>query len=161
MQRPDAEKVHNALAWIVDVLNRHNLPYQVMGGLAAQAYGAARPLVDIDLYAPLDKAAAMLEELRPYVTRELSPYKSASWDVLFMALEYQGQWIEIGDSSTPCYIFSRLDQRWVPLVIDFARSNRMQLYGVEVDVMPKEQLLSYKAMLDREVDHLDIADILR
>jgi hypothetical protein len=27
---------------------------------------------------------------------------------------------------------------------------------VEVAIMPKDELLAYKAMLDREVDHLDI-----
>ena len=77
----DAQKIGQALNWIVSLLNHHNIPHQIVGGLAAKAYGAQRPLVDIDLYAPLDKAQAALEEMKPYIVRELLPHLSASWDL--------------------------------------------------------------------------------
>jgi hypothetical protein len=155
----DPQKIGQALAWIVGLLKRHNLPYQIVGGLAAKAYGAKRPLVDIDIYAPLENAQAMLDELRPYVVRELLPHHSESWDLIYMALDYHGMPIEIGDSSATPRFYNRRDQRWEDQLIHYADSNIMTIYGVEVAVMPKDELLAYKAMLDRDVDHVDIQEI--
>jgi len=155
----DPQKIGQALDWIVGLLNRHNVPYQIVGGLAAKAYGAKRPLVDIDIYAPLEQARAALEEMRPYIIREPLPHLSASWDLVYMALDYQGVPIEIGDSSANPRFYNRRDQRWEDQPIHYANSNIMTVYGVAVAVMPKDELLSYKAMLDREVDHLDIQEI--
>jgi hypothetical protein len=155
----DPQKIGSALAWIVGLLKWHNLPYQIVGGLAAKAYGATRPLVDIDIYAPLENAQAMLAELRPYVVRELLPHHSESWDLIYMALDYHGMPIEIGDSSANPRFYNRRDQRWEDQPIHYTNSNIMTLYGVEVAVMPQDELLAYKAMLDRDVDHMDIQEI--
>ena len=78
------QTIGQALAWIVGLLNQHNIPYQIVGGLAAKAYGAKRPLVDIDIYAPLEQARAALDELQPYIIRELLPHHSASWDLIYI-----------------------------------------------------------------------------
>lgn len=149
-------KVNQALAWIVALLNEHQIQYQVVGGLAAQAYGAKRPLVDIDLYMAFDQAQAALEAIKPYLTRAPAPHRSAAWDLVYLALEYEGVQIEIGDSSTDPRFYNRLDQQWEAQVIDYTASNIARLYGVDLAVMPKAELVRYKAMLDREVDHLDI-----
>ncbi len=151
--------IHAALEWLVSLLNDHDVPYQVVGGLAAQAYGAARPLVDIDLYIPFDQAQAALAEMQPFIVRLAGPHRSASWHLVYLAMDYQGAYIEIGDSSTNPRFFNRIDQRWEPQVIDYAASQIARLYGVDVAVMPKEELIRYKTMLDREVDHQDIQAI--
>ena len=64
----DWPSISRALAWITDSLCRHDVPYQAVGGLAARAYGAHRSLVDIDFYVPFDRATALLEEVRPFIT---------------------------------------------------------------------------------------------
>ena len=155
----DPQPIHQALAWIVDVLTRHRVPYQLVGGLAAQAYGAQRPLMDIDLYAPLEQAQSALADLAPYITRPPGPHRSAAWDLVYLALEYEGVEIEIGDSTSNPQFYNVRDQRWEPQVIDYAASQTVTLYAVAVAVMPRAELLRYKAMLAREVDHLDIAQI--
>lgn len=151
--------IGRALAWLVGVLERGQVPYQIVGGLAAQAYGATRPLVDIDLYAPLDRLEPVLGDLRPYLKREPLPHRSDAWDLVYLALQYEGVWIEIGDTNTPALFYNRVDGRWEQQVIDYAAAVRARLYGVEVNVMPKSELARYKAMLNREVDTLDLAEM--
>ena len=67
--------------------------------------------------------------------------------------------LEIGDSSSHPRFYNRKDQRWELQRIDFTRSIEHELYTCKVAVMPKDELLLYKAQLDREVDHLDIQQI--
>ena len=155
----DPQQIQQALGWIVALLDRHHVPYQLVGGLAAQAYGARRPLIDIDLYAPFDQAPAALAELAPYLTRLPGPHRSAAWQLDYLALTYAGVEIEIGDSQTDPRFYNVRDQRWEPQVIDYTASNRVNLYGVSVAVMPRAELLRYKAMLARAVDHQDIAQM--
>lgn len=157
----DLQKIGEALGWIVSLLNRYEIPYQIVGGLAAKAYGAERPLVDIDIYIPFDHdgAQAALNEVKPYIVREPLPHHSAAWDLVYLALVYHDVYIEIGDSSSDPRFYNLRDGRWEQQIIDYNASNMMNLYGVEAIVMPKDELLRYKAMLDREVDHLDIEQI--
>ena len=155
----DPQKIGAALNWIVSLLNRHNIPYQIVGGLAAKAYGATRPLVDIDIYAPMEQVRPVLDEMRPYITREPLPHHSESWDLIYMALEYYDIYMEIGDASTNPRFYNRRDGRWEPQPITFTNSPIMTLYGTQVCLMPRDELLAYKAMLQREVDYQDIKEI--
>ncbi len=155
----DPQKIGQALGWIVSLLNRYSIPYQMCGGLAAKAYGATRPLVDIDMYAALQDAPhsrPFMDEVQPYLIREFTPYLSASWDIRYFALNYQGVQIEIAESTASPRFYNHRDGRWEDQVIDFTASTLVFVYGVEVAIMPKDELLAYKSMLDREVDHVDI-----
>ena len=158
----DPQKIGQALNWIVSLLNHYHIPHQICGGTAARAYGATRPLVDIDIYASLQDNPhfqEFMDEIQPYIIRKFAPHLSASWDILYLALNYQGMQIEIAESTTNPRFYNRRDGRWEEQPIDFAASTFVHLYGVEVALMPKDELLEYKAMLDREVDHLDIGQI--
>lgn len=158
----DPQKIGPALRWIVSLLGRYAIPYQICGGAAAKAYGATRPLVDIDIYAPLQQSPhfqTFLEEIQPHVIREWGPWRSNSWDILYTALDYEGMQIEIAESSTHPRFYNYRDGRWEDQRIDFAASTIIDFCGVDIAVMPKDELLIYKAMLDREVDHLDIEQL--
>jgi hypothetical protein len=150
------QTIQAALVWLTDLLGRHGVPYQIVGGLAAQAYGATRPLVDIDLYMPFEQAQAVLADMQPYLVRQPLPHRSDSWDLVYLALDYQGAYIEIGDSSAHPRFFNRLDQHWEDQLIDYAASVTLHVHGLDLAVMPKDELIRYKTMLDREVDHQDI-----
>src|SRR6266702_7492002 len=85
----DQEKIGQALRWVVSLLTRYEIPYQICGGMAAKAYGVTRPLVDIDFYAALQESPhfqEFLKEIHPYLIREWSPHLSASWDIIYLAL---------------------------------------------------------------------------
>ena len=80
----------NALRWIVDLLRRLGVPFQAVGGLAARAYGATRPLVDLDFYIPTERLADVAIAAGPHVVRPPAHSRDESWDLQFMKVEYAG-----------------------------------------------------------------------
>lgn len=109
-----------ALSWLVDLLSSRGIPFQVVGGLAAQAYGATRSLNDLDFYIPMQRFEDMAPEFRPYLTRPPLPYKDDAWDLTFAQLIYTGQKIELGGVEGAMY-FDQASGAWLPQHIDFSR----------------------------------------
>ena len=157
----EAESAGAALAWIVEVLERHSVPYQVVGGLAARAYGATRPILDIDLYVPFDLAGAALEEIYPHVYWGPKYYVDDCWDLTYLKADSRGQKVELGDSSSEPKFFDKGAGRWVLQRVDYGASVRVELFGVRAAVMPDEELVRYKLALGREVDLVDAEQIAR
>ena len=145
-----------ALAWVVGLLQRHGIPFQAVGGLAARAYGATRPLIDLDFY--IERFPELLPEASAYVVWGPEHYRDADWDITFVKLSYAGQQIEFGDA-TDAYFFDRAARRWVRQEIDFGASVWRDVLGVRVPVMPLPELIAYKRRLDREVDRMDLAEL--
>ena len=158
MRAEQNQGVGAALRWIADILDARNVPFQIVGGLAARAYGATREIADIDLYAPASELASVLEVIEPFVTRPLAHYRDQHWDLVFMRLEYGGQRIEIAVGDDAKYRDSRLGE-WHDAAVDYGASERLDVLGVDVPVMPRHQLLSYKRRLDRTVDRADVQEI--
>jgi hypothetical protein len=152
------DESEQALRWIIEILQMHDIPYQVCGGLAARIYGSTRVLNDIDLYMPL----ARFDEIRPDVEAAITwgpaHETSAHWDLTYVKMGYAGQKIEIGDSEATS-IFDSAAQRWIKQDICFDQSVYSVVYDVRIPVMPKAQLLAYKAILARDVDLTDISQI--
>ena len=89
---------NEALEWIVDFLESTDIPYLICGGLAAIAYGAHRPLNDIDLYVPhsdYQKVITFGQALISYGPQRL---QSQEWNVEYVQFNYKGQKIEVGRS---------------------------------------------------------------
>lgn len=144
-----------ALNWIISFLEGNNIPYVVCGGLAAQAYGADRQLADIDLYVPDEHLNSIAEFGTPYITYGPAHHVGDQWDLTYVKFNYQGQDVEIG-SDKECKILDHQTTQWVTKDIRFDDYERHELYGVECKVMTKAQLISYKQLLNREVDIEDI-----
>ena len=152
----EAKKVGEALAWIVGVLERRGVPYQVVGGLAARAYGAERPIVDVDLYVPFNRARNALEEIRPNVVWGPEHYAGEEWDLTFLKANFRGQRVELGYSSSGPRFFDRSRERMVPQRVDYDAGVRIEIFGVRAWVMPEEDLVRYKLALGRQVDLADV-----
>ncbi|MFQ5568857.1 MAG: hypothetical protein ACE5G0_04230 [Rhodothermales bacterium] len=151
MKTPEA-----AFRWIVDILTRKRVPFQIVGGLAARAYGSTRDLADLDFYIPGARFPDLIPDVSPFVTFGPAPFADEHWDLVFMALEYDGWTIELGDGDST-RIFDRHTQQWVHESIDFERFERKMLFGLPVPVMPRDRLIAYKRRLDRAVDREDLA----
>jgi hypothetical protein len=148
----------HALEWIIRLLAGLEVPLQAVGGLAARTYGAKRPLVDFDFYVPTDALEKVAEAASDYLVRAPRHHRGDYWDITFMTLEFDGQKIELGGADDARY-FDRLRGMWEDAAIDFEASVRRRVFGVQIPVMPLEQLVAYKRGLDRDVDRRDLAEI--
>ena len=79
-----------AFRWIVGLLRRRRILFQIFGGLAARAYGATRELADIDIAIPNSRFHEILPDIRRYVTDGPRRYRDRHWDLLLMTLRYAG-----------------------------------------------------------------------
>lgn len=147
-----------ALRWIVSLFEEHGVPYQLVGGAAARAYGATRPIVDLDFYVPADGLARIRPTLEPFLTRGPLEHKDEDWWLTFARLVYARTPIELGVAEGARFR-DHTRGTWEDADIDFEAGVRMKLNGVELDVMPRARLVSYKRKLGREVDRRDLNEM--
>jgi hypothetical protein len=147
-----------ALVWIKELLESFNIPYQIAGGLAANAYGSTRELVDIDIDIPQNGFHKILDSVKEYIIDGPSRYTDEHWDIEVMTLNYKGQEIDLS-SIENVKIFNSITHQWESLETDLSKACRTELMGITVPVIPKNDLLHYKKILGRAVDLLDIASV--
>lgn len=56
-----------AFRWIVNILKKQKIPFQITGGLAAQVYGSKRRLNDIDIEIPENRFNDILPDVKKYI----------------------------------------------------------------------------------------------
>ena len=148
------EKTKNALIWITDILNGHQIPFQISGGFAAKMHGSPRLLNDIDIDIPKDKFEKIMSDVKEYVIHGPLYYKDKKWDLYLMTLNYHGQEIDIG--SADIKIYDNKSGIWLPFTTNFEKSVWKDVVGMKVPVMPKEELIFYKRLLEGEHQKIDI-----
>lgn len=147
-----------ALTWIIEFLEGNNIPYVACGGIAAKVYGSKRELNDIDIYVPDEYFVLVTEFGSSYITYGPKHYKDKQWDLTYVKFDYHGQDVEVG-SDKECKIYDSQQSKWVVQSIDFDDYQRHKIFGVELKVMSKNNLIAYKKQLSRDVDIDDIAQI--
>lgn len=134
------------------------MPFQVVGGLAARAHGATRELNDIDVYVPGGALERLLPELRDHHGHGPVRYRDDRWDCYFVEVHFAGEEIELAEAPRTRYRRGP-DHPWREADVDFGASVPREVFGVEVPVMPVEQLVAYKRHLDRLVDREDVRSL--
>ncbi|MCL7931310.1 nucleotidyltransferase [Halomonas llamarensis] len=147
-----------AAQWIVGLLKDRNIPFQVCGGLAAKGYGAVRALNDIDLFVPGEHFAAVAQVGQAYISKPAAHRCEEGWDLTYVQFKYEGIKVEVGNAEG-AHILDAASQTWVPLDIAFDRYETVELLGLVLPLMLKEDLIRYKSMLARPVDIDDIRAI--
>lgn len=141
---------------MVKVFTTVPTPYQLVGGCAAHAYGATRPVDDIDVYVPsryhLASVAAAVGE---HVVQSPKRHASTQWELVYLKARYAGWRIEVADADSTMYYDARAET-WRPADVDFCASETHTVFGVELSVMPRTALITYKRRLDRPVDRTNI-----
>ena len=151
-------KAKAALTWIVDILDKYGIPYQVEGGLAANCYGSTRKLVDIDIFIPSFGFDKISKDVKGYVDFGPVFHTGTHWRLVYQILNYCGQQIEICDAGKAKYLDTR-NNTWIKRDIDFTKAETIGIFGISTKVIPKDDLLEYKSRVNREVDIIDIDQI--
>lgn len=156
-----SKKTEEALKWIVEILNKHNIIFRISGGFAAKIYGSTRELADIDIGIKENEFAKILPEIEPFlVDGDPGHYKDKEWDLVAGRLNYGGQFIDI------CVIdslrfFNKRDSKWDQIPFNPETFTWHDLHGIKIPIIAKNDLIEYKEKLDREVDRIDIQQMLK
>ena len=134
-----------ALDWILSILRKNNIDYQITGGLAANLYGSTRELYDIDLEVSDYDVYRLGEICSEYIVYGPERYVDEHFDLLLMTLKYRNQLIDV------CGI-DKMSIKGFRQTIDL--NNAVDIGGYRV--VGLGDLIAYKKLLGREVDLIDI-----
>lgn len=151
-------KTKEALAWIVDILKRKNISFQLTGGMAARVYGSTRELYDIDIDVPEDRVDEIVREVEAYIVEGPYQHQSDDFDLTLLTLRYHGQPIDIGGAYN-VRIRNKANGAWESYVTDLSLAQIHTVLGIDVPVVRKEELISYKMKVARPTDVADIQQI--
>jgi hypothetical protein len=148
------------MAWLADLFRDQDVRYAAAGGLAARAWGATRPLVDLDFYVHGEDLDRIETDLAPYVVRPLTGIRNDHWDLSFMRLEYSGIPLELSVAEGARYREAATGE-WHDACPTFSACPERELLGVKLRIMDRDDLVEYKRRVDRAVDRADVAAIER
>ncbi len=148
-------KLEKALKWIVNILKKHNVPFQIAGGFAAHIYGAKRSVNDIDLDIPEEKFKTILPDIEKYITFGPDRLKDEKWDLDLIVLNYEGQMIDIS-GAYKTKIYNEKNKTWESYPAQFETAQIKTIFEIEVYVMNPKDLMEYKKILNGEHQKIDI-----
>lgn len=149
-----------ALRWIVNELDLRSIPFALVGGIAANAYGATRPLNDIDIDIPCAFIPVLAKELAPFKT--FGPERSISdcFECDLLGLSFKGQEIELSGAETFRIKYSS-SAEWLALPTDLTAVEQRFVLGLTVPVMGRKALITYKRLAGRDTDLMDVSELAK
>ena len=147
-----------AFKWIINILQKHNVPFQIKGGFASNLYGVKRELADIDISIPENRFDELLPDIKDFIKYGPEQYLDEEWDIKLITLKYKGQYIDIAGAFEKKN-FDKINKQWVATPSNFENSVYMDVYGLRVPVIAKEDLIAYKKLILRDVDTIDIENL--
>lgn len=149
------KKTKEAFDWIVGLLRKHKIPFQISGGFAANIYGSKRPLADIDIDLPDKKIYDIQSDVKKFTIYGPRRYKDKEFDLLLMTLKYKGQEIDLcGINSQK--LFNKQTSRWTREKINLSKAVKKKAYNLIVPVISLKNLINYKKKISRDVDIMDV-----
>ncbi|MBI5470347.1 hypothetical protein HY968_03480 [Candidatus Kaiserbacteria bacterium] len=149
------KKTVDALRWIVNLLNKYGIVYQISGGFAAKLYGSSRPVNDIDIDLSQRHFHVLLPEISQYITYGPARFNDGKWDVELITLNYNGQEIDLSGADDT-RITNKERTAWIPYPNDISRALTLTVEGEPIKVMHPRDLALYKSLLDGDHQKSDI-----
>jgi hypothetical protein len=149
-----------AFHWIVKILEKKKIPFQITGGLAAKVYGSQRELADIDIDVPENEFEKILPEVKDFIIFGPARYKDESWDLWLMTLLYLEQEIDVC-GAYEVQVYDKNVEQWVWLETNFPAAQINKVFDLEVPIVSRAALIDYKLKIKREVDLADLDAIGR
>ena len=154
------ENTKQALLWIVSILQKNNVRFQISGGFTAKIYGSPRELNDIDIDVPDDELKTILNDVKPYIIFGPEHFRDERWDLQLMTLNYNGQEIDLSGGNTLKICDARTGE-WKENPTDFSDIEEKEIFGIKVPVISRKSLVEYKSMLVGQHQKIDIESILK
>lgn len=142
------------LKFVATKLKKNNIPFQISGGLAAIAYGAKRPLFDIDIDVHKKDIVKVRELFKQYIIEDFHHLQNEHFDIYVMSLNISGIIIDISQAEE-CYYIGK-DGSKTRIDTDLSKVKVMNIDGIEVLVEDRDELISYKKIIARDTDLIDI-----
>ena len=151
------KKTLDALKWIIEILDKHQVPYRVGGGFAAHIYGATRPINDIDITFPGRYFPTIISEVSEYVVESFGHSVDKKWDCNGLTLDYNGQKIDMTDIDT-LKMSNKEKTEWLQTKDNFRKYPNVirEVEGLKVSFIDPRDLAAYKKHLDGEHQILDV-----
>ena len=151
------QKTLNALKWIIEILDRYEVPYRIGGGFAAHVYGATRSINDIDITFPGKYFPIIIPEISDYITYDFGHSQDEKWDCAGLTIEYEGQEIDVADIDT-LKMSNKEKIEWLQTKDNFRKYPNivMDVEGIKVSLIDPRDLVAYKKHLDGEHQIVDI-----
>lgn len=146
------------LKWIIRILKRKKIKFNILGGLASYAYGSKRMLVDIDLYMKNEDFQKILPNVKDYITEAPHFSKSKNWECFYMELEKDKIIIEIGGDKG-CKFRNLKTKKWCNFSKGLFNPTFKKVFGLNLPIIPKKDLIAYKRKLMRGVDIIDLNNL--
>jgi hypothetical protein len=147
-----------ALDWIVNILRKNKIPFEITGGFASRIYGSKRKLADIDIEVQDKNIQNIAKLAKRYIIYGPKEYKDNNFDLPLMTLKYKGQIIDIcgGDSER---LYDKKKKKWVLEKTNIHKAKMKRAYDLIIPVVPLKDLISYKKELGRNVDKRDVKEL--
>ncbi|OGY94629.1 MAG: hypothetical protein A2406_02270 [Candidatus Komeilibacteria bacterium RIFOXYC1_FULL_37_11] len=155
MESSNRKNTKEALDWIVKILKKHKVPFQITGGLAAKIYGSKRLLNDIDIDIPDKYFSKIIEDLKGFIVYGPKHYIDERWDCKSLTLNFNGQEIDISGGNNIKICDARTG-KWEKMPTDFSASILKEIYGITIPIVSPADLIAYKSMLTGEHQKEDI-----
>lgn len=147
------------LKQVVNILETHNIPYQITGALAAVAYGAKRPLYDIDIDVHKKDLPKVKKIFSEYIKEDTVHLQDEHFDMYLLHFDVDGVPVDISQAED-CYFTDKAGTK-IRMDSDLATAQEMDIEDIKVFVQNKQDLITYKKILGRETDIQDIEDFSR
>jgi len=158
MKKVNQESYKRTLKWIVRILKKRKIRFNVGGGLAAYVYGSKRMLVDIDLNIRNEDFEKILPDVKKYIIESPHFSKSKNWQCYYMEFEYKGIIVEIGGDKG-CKMLNSKTKKWQKVRDGLFKPTIKKVFGLNLPLIPKKRLIAYKKKLMRKVDIIDLKNL--
>lgn len=144
-----------ALAWITNSLASRGIPFALVGGIAANAYGSTRELNDIDIDVPDDAIPLLAVDLAEYLSFGPIQHESECFRCFLVGFTYRGQEIELSGADS-MQLYNRALGCWIAFPTDLTAVEYREILGIDAPVMNRKALCTYKRIVARATDLEDV-----
>ncbi len=146
------------LKYIIQILKENNIQFQITGGLAVILYGGKKDLFDIDIDIYKKDFPKIKELFKEYIKEDYHQNKGKHFENWTMVFEIDEVMVDFGQAED-CFMFDKKEER-IDMSTDLSHPTIVDFEGMELSIEPKDELISYKQVLSRETDLIDIEQII-